>query len=50
MKKTDHLKDDLRPEYDFAAMKGGVRGKYHRRLKASTNIVRLARFGQGLPD
>ena len=42
MKKTDHLKDDLRPEYDFAAMKGGVRGKYHRRLKASTNIVRLA--------
>ena len=42
MKKTDNLKDDLRPEYDFAAMKGGVRGKYHRRLKVSTNIVRLA--------
>ncbi len=50
MKKTDHLKDDLRPEYDFAAMKGGVRGKYHRRLKVSTNIVRLAPVCQGLPD
>jgi hypothetical protein len=42
MKKPDNLKDDLRPEYDFASMKGGVRGKYHRRLKAGTNIVRLA--------
>jgi hypothetical protein len=25
----DNPDDDLRPEYDFAAMSGGVRGKYH---------------------
>jgi hypothetical protein len=29
----------VRAEYDFAAMKGGVRGKYVRRLRAGTNIV-----------
>lgn len=33
--------DDLRPEYDFSSLKGGVRGKYYRRFKAGTNIVRL---------
>jgi uncharacterized DUF497 family protein len=33
--------DDLRPEYDFTSMKGGVRGKYYRRFGAGTNIVRL---------
>ena len=31
--------DDMRPEYDFASMKGGVRGKYTRRARAGTNIV-----------
>ena len=31
--------DDLRTEYDFASMKGGVRGKYLRRIRESTNIV-----------
>ena len=30
-------KDDLRPEYDFASMKGGVRGKYAKRYRAGTN-------------
>ena len=40
MKKTTPiLADDLRPEYDFASMKGGVRGKYSRRAKEGTNIV-----------
>jgi hypothetical protein len=34
--------DDLRPEYDFSRLKGGVRGKYYRRLQAGSNIVRLA--------
>jgi hypothetical protein len=34
--------DDLRPEYDFSALKGGVRGKYYRRFQAGSNIVRLA--------
>ena len=40
MKKTNQLRiDDMRPEYDFADMKGGVRGKYARRARAGTNIV-----------
>ena len=40
MKKTTHtLTNDLRPEYDFASMKGGVRGKYAGRARAGTNIV-----------
>ena len=40
MKKTTRvLTDDMRPEYDFASMKGGVRGKYARRAREGTNIV-----------
>jgi hypothetical protein len=40
MKKTSQtFTDELRPEYDFAAMKGGVRGKYARRAREGTNIV-----------
>ena len=40
MKKTNRaLVDDMRPEYDFASMKGGVRGKYVRRARQATNIV-----------
>jgi hypothetical protein len=31
----------MRPEYDFASMKGGVRGKYVRRFREGTNIVML---------
>ncbi len=31
--------DDMRTEYDFPSMKGGVRGKYIRRIRESTNIV-----------
>jgi len=42
MKKANSRQDDdLRPEYDFASLKGGVRGKYYRRFQAGTNIVRL---------
>ena len=43
MKKASskQLDDDLRPEYDFSSLKGGVRGKYYRRFQASTNIVRI---------
>jgi len=33
--------DDLRPEYDFAAMKGGGRGKYVARLRKGSNLVLL---------
>ena len=34
--------DDLRPEYDLAALKGGVRGKYTKRYRAGTNLVLLS--------
>src|SRR5262245_44969868 len=33
--------DDLKPEYDFASMKGGVRGKYAARLRKGSNLVLL---------
>lgn len=33
--------DDLRPEYDFANMKGGVRGKYAAQARSRTNLVLL---------
>lgn len=42
MKKANRRSaDDLRPEYDFASMKGGVRGKYVKRYRAGTNLVLL---------
>ena len=33
--------DTMRAEYDFAAMKGGVRGKYVKQYRAGTNLVLL---------
>lgn len=36
------LKDELRPEYDFSKMKGGVRGKYLARYRRGTNLVLLS--------
>ena len=33
--------DGMLPEYDFASMKGGVRGKYVKRLRAGSNLVLL---------
>jgi hypothetical protein len=33
--------DELRPEYDFSRMKGGVRGKYAAAYRRGTNLVRL---------
>lgn len=41
MKKSDQTKDDLRPEYDFSSMKGGVRGKHARRAREGSNVVLL---------
>ncbi len=42
MKKHSHkLTDDMRPEYDFASMRGGVRGKYVNRYRQGTNLVLL---------
>ncbi|MBM3222124.1 MAG: hypothetical protein FJZ38_26295 [Candidatus Rokubacteria bacterium] len=34
-------RDDLRPEYDLARLKGGVRGKYYKQATAGTNLVLL---------
>ena len=43
--------NDLRPEYDFAKLKGGVRGKYLDRYRQGTNLVRLDRdVAQSFPD
>ena len=33
--------DDLRPEYDFSALRGGVRGKYFERYRAGVNLALL---------
>jgi hypothetical protein len=33
--------DELRPEYDLAALGKGIRGKYHKRATAGTNLVLL---------
>ena len=37
--KTD---DDLRPEYDLAKMKDGVRGKYAKSFRVGTNLILLS--------
>ncbi len=31
--------NEMRAEYDFAQLKGGVRGKYYSKAKAGTNLV-----------
>jgi len=40
MKKTNP-NNGLRPEYDFASMRGGVRAKHAKRYQEGTNIVLL---------
>jgi hypothetical protein len=40
-KANESMQDNLRPEYDFAQMQGGVRGKYVERYQAGTNLVLL---------
>jgi len=43
--------DDLRAEYDFSSMSGGVRGKYSRRFKKGTNIAVLEpEVAKAFPD
>jgi len=42
MSKSETTPDELRPEYDDAYLKGGVRGKYAKRYAAGSNVVRLA--------
>jgi hypothetical protein len=41
MKKDKKNTDDLRPEYSFSKMKGGVRGKYALRYSAGTNLAKI---------
>ena len=41
MKKIEPEEDDLRSEYDFSRMKGGVRGKYVERYREGANLVLL---------
>jgi hypothetical protein len=48
-KKISH--NGLRADYDFASMKGGVRGKYVKRLQEGTNIVVLeAEIAKAFPN
>jgi hypothetical protein len=37
----NEMEDELQPEYDFAQIEGGVRGKYVDQYRAGTNLVRL---------
>ena len=37
-----HLEDELRSEYDFSQLQGGVKGKYLDRYNEGTNLVLLA--------
>ena len=37
----NEMDDELRPEYDFSQLAGGVRGKYVERYRAGTNLVLL---------
>lgn len=39
--KKDSEADELRPEYDFGQMSGGVRGKYAEAYRGGTNLARL---------
>ena len=41
MKRIEEEDHDLRPEYDFSQMQGGVRGKYVERYREGTNVVLL---------
>jgi hypothetical protein len=42
MKKANRKSvSDMRSEYDFASMKGGVRGKYVTEYRTGTNLVLL---------
>lgn len=43
--------DELRPEYDASALKGGVRGKYAERYRRGTNLILLAPdVAEAFPD
>jgi hypothetical protein len=37
----NEMQDELRSEYDFSKLQGGVRGKYVERYRSGTNLVLL---------
>lgn len=37
----NEMEDELRSEYDFSKLQGGVRGKYVERYRSGTNLVLL---------
>jgi hypothetical protein len=41
-KNRNSSEDDLRPEYETALIRKGVRGKYAKRYRLGTNLVPLA--------
>jgi hypothetical protein len=50
-KRATNSIDELRPEYDLASLKGGVRGKYFDRATAGTTLVLLERdVAEAFPD
>lgn len=50
MKKANrHLPDDLRPEYDVAALGPGVRGKYTGRLRGTTLVALKPEVAEAFP-
>ena len=51
MKKDNRkLIDDMLPEYDFASMKGGVRGKHVNKYRTGSNLVLLdPEVAEGFP-
>jgi hypothetical protein len=42
-KKSRRRQDDLRPEYDFGTLPGGVKGKHVAQYRQGTNLVLLDR-------
>lgn len=38
IKQASAENDDMRPEYDFKSMKGGVRGKYYKAYRADHTV------------
>ncbi|MEN9521009.1 MAG: hypothetical protein RLZZ381_3597 [Cyanobacteriota bacterium] len=50
-KVNSEMDDELRPEYDFSQLTGGVRGKYVERYREGTNLVLLdADVAQAFPN
>jgi len=50
-KGTKKTVEDMRPEYDFGSMKGGVQGKYSKQYRAGTNLVLLdPKLAKAFPD